>query len=110
MKLLLTTVILLCAFFSNAANKTFQAIDTSGNVLFEIDAEYVYAFSDGMARIQQINLVNNKWVRGKGYINAKGQVVIPCIYDKVKDFVDGMTCDSHKTMRGQPCSLLPEHQ
>ncbi|MDC0257328.1 WG repeat-containing protein [Crocinitomicaceae bacterium] len=72
MKLLLTTTILLCSFFSNAANKTFQAIDTTGNILFEIEAEYVYEFSDGMARIQQINLVNNKWVRGKGFINKKG--------------------------------------
>lgn len=89
MKLLLATLILFCTFFSNAANKTFQAIDTSGNVIFEIEAERLYGFSDGMARIQQINLVNNEWVRGKGFINTKGEMVIPCIYDKVKNFVDG---------------------
>ncbi|MCR9172517.1 MAG: WG repeat-containing protein [bacterium] len=89
MKLLLTTTLLLITFLSQAANKTFQAIDSSGNVLFEIEAERVYEFSNGMARIQQVNLVNNQWVRGKGYINTKGEVVIPCIYDKVKDFVDG---------------------
>ncbi|XOV66727.1 MAG: WG repeat-containing protein [Fluviicola sp.] len=89
MKLLLTTIILLAGTFSFAANKTFQAIDSSGNILFTIEAEHVYAFSDGLARIQQINLVNNQWVRGKGYINTKGKVVIPCTYDKIQDFVDG---------------------
>lgn len=89
MKLLLTTLTLLSSMLTFAANKPYQAIDTSGKVIFEIEAERVYAFSNGMARIQQVNLVNNEWVRGKGYINKKGEVVIPCIYDKVQDFVDG---------------------
>lgn len=76
------------SFPSFSANKTYQAIDTNGTILFTIEAEFIYAFSDGVARIKQLNLVNNKWVRGYGYINKAGEVVVPCIYKKAFDFVD----------------------
>ena len=106
MKLLLTTFSLLLTIHAIAANKTFQAIDTNGYVLFEIEAERVYAFSNGMARIQKLELINNEWIRGNGYINTKGEIVIPCMYDKTQDFTEDRawvkkkdaetTCDSYE--------------
>ncbi|GAB5417475.1 MAG: hypothetical protein Crog4KO_30570 [Crocinitomicaceae bacterium] len=89
MKYLLFTALALFSFTLIAGNKTYQAIDTNGNVLFQIEAEFMSGFSDGFASIQQLNLVNNAWVRGQGYINQKGEVVIPCTYKKARDFVDG---------------------
>jgi len=112
MKLLITLALFCFSFSGFCANKTFQAIDTNGNVLFTIEAERVYAYSDGMARIQQLNLVNNQWVRGSGYINTKGEVVIPCVYDKVRDFVDGRAWvkrknESHWTLIDTNGNVIP---
>ena len=85
-------LLLLFAFFTfnsaHAANKEYQAIDSNGNVLFTIMAESVYKYRDGLARVKQLNLVNNQWVRGYGYINKVGELVIPAEYEKAKDFVD----------------------
>ncbi|MCH2232648.1 MAG: WG repeat-containing protein [Crocinitomicaceae bacterium] len=72
-----------------AANKTWQIIDESGNVKTTVEAKYAYAFSDGLARIKTQEYKNNEWVTGEGYIDASGKIVIPCIYDKTANFVDG---------------------
>lgn len=112
MRLLITFLLLYLTSFVFGANKTYQAIDTNGNILFTIEAEHVYAFSDGLARIQQVNLVNNKWVRGIGYINTKGEVVIPCTYEKARDFVNDRAWvrregESHWTLINSKGDVIP---
>ncbi len=43
----------------------------------------IYNFSDGLAKVQNNN---GKW----GYINAEFREVIPCVYDEVKYFSEGV--------------------
>ena len=50
--------------------------------LFNKQFEEVSKFSEGLAPIKQ----NGKW----GYINTKGEVVIPCIYDAAWPFSEGL--------------------
>ena len=48
-------------------------MDSEGSFLFGRQFEGVGSFSEGLAGVQQ----NGKW----GFINTKGEVVIPCVYD-----------------------------
>lgn len=84
--ILLLSVLSLTGF---AANKPFKAIDENGRVLFTIEAQSVYEFSNGLARIKQQYIEGNQWVSGYGYINTKGEIVIPCKFEKANDFVAG---------------------
>ena len=56
--------------------------DSEGNKLFNKQFEEVCEFSEGLARVVQ----NGKW----GFINTKGEVVIPCIYDFAWAFSEGL--------------------
>lgn len=89
MKALLTLLLLTLTFGSFAKEKLYKALDENGNILFTIEADYIYPFSDGLARYQKTQLINNAWVRGYGYLNTKGEVVIEPQYEKANDFVDG---------------------
>ena len=57
-------------------------LDSEGNKLFNKQFEKVWKFSEGLAAVEQ----NDKW----GYINTKGEVVIPCIYDSFGNFSEGL--------------------
>ena len=63
-------------------------VDSKGNRLFNKQFEGVGPFSEGLARVKQ----NGKW----GYINTKGEVVIPCVYDWSRndsgEFSEGLAC------------------
>ncbi|MBR4297047.1 MAG: WG repeat-containing protein, partial [Bacteroidaceae bacterium] len=52
--------------------------DNKGTFLFNKQFEGVSKFSEGLARVKQ----NGKY----GYINTKGEVVVPCIYDTALNF------------------------
>jgi hypothetical protein len=87
-------LVLLAIVFSttvNAQQKTWTCIDSSGKELFSIQARWVYDFSNGLARIQKRTVINNKWVSNYGFINRKGEVVIPCVYEKANDFKTNVT-------------------
>ena len=89
MKFYTSLLAILFLSFSFAASKTWNIIDESGNVKATFEAKYAYEFSDGLARIKTQEYKNNEWVTGEGYIDPSGKIVIPCIYDKTADFVDG---------------------
>ncbi len=92
-KILLLTLIM---FFSvsNLAwskNKLWQCINEKGQTIFTINAIQVYNFHNGLARVYKNTLVNNVWVTGYGYINTRGEVVIPCNLKKAYDFTGDYT-------------------
>lgn len=57
-------------------------VDSEGNELFNKQFEGVRKFTEGLAGVKQ----DDKW----GYINTKGDVVIPCIYDDAWGFSKGL--------------------
>ncbi len=66
-----------CVFVKR--NELWEGIDVSGNQLFPLIYENVGdGFFDGLLRVQK----NGKW----GFINEKGVVKIPIIYDSAKDY------------------------
>lgn len=64
----------------------FSYIDESGKVAFEINCKYAYGFSNGLANISKYTIEGDKAYFNSGFINKKGEIVIPCIYEKVYDF------------------------
>ncbi len=57
--------------------------DKLNNILIKAEYDDARKFSNGLCAVK----LNNKW----GFVNEKGQLVIPCIYDEVKiDFIDGV--------------------
>ena len=57
-------------------------VDSEGNELFNKQFEKVSCFFEGLARVEQ----NEK----SGFINTKGEVIIPCIYDDAWNFNEGL--------------------
>ena len=57
-------------------------VDSAGTFLFNKQFERVSSFSEGLAGVEQ----NEKW----GFINTKGEVVVPCIYDDAVSFSEGL--------------------
>ncbi|MFT5819647.1 MAG: hypothetical protein ACI8ZM_000872 [Crocinitomix sp.] len=85
-KLALLIILLLAGLSSQAKNKTWACMDENGETIFTIDAIYVSDFHNGLAVVHKNTLVNNAWVTGDGYVNRKGEIVIPCDLDKAQDF------------------------
>lgn len=56
--------------------------DCEGCFLFRKQFEGVSQFTEGLARVKQ----NGKY----GYINTKGELVSPCIYDGANSFSKGL--------------------
>lgn len=88
-------IIFLLAVLFNVAlfakNKTWTCINENGETMFRIEAIYVSDFSNGLAKVYKNTLVNNQWVTGYGFVNPKGEVVIPCNYKDAKDFESTVT-------------------
>jgi hypothetical protein len=57
-------------------------VDSAGTFLFNKQFEWVSAFSEGLSLVAQ----NDKC----GFINTKGEVVVPCIYDDARSFSEGL--------------------
>lgn len=66
--------------------KEFAYINTKGEVAFTIYAKYAYGFQNGRAEIAKYTIVGEKSYYRRGFIDTKGEIIVPCIYDKVKDF------------------------
>lgn len=52
-------------------------------------SDNIAPFKDGLARVAN---TNRKW----GYLNTKGDEVIPCIYDSAEEFSEGVGCVEDK--------------
>lgn len=84
--------------YSNGSEKGF--VDKTGNpvITFDDSTDSVGSFSNGLCRI--INSDKH------GLIDKKGNFVLPCIYERIGDFSDGMACveryddDSGETQYG----------
>ena len=62
---------------------TWKCIDTNGNELFSVfNYTFIGPFSDGIAHVEKGEL--------SGYIDIKGNEIIPCIYDSGEDFKNGL--------------------
>ena len=63
--------------------------DKSGNLVFECETyAEIYPFHDGLARVKKMG--KNSSSRLYGFINKKGEEVIPCQYKFAYDFHDGV--------------------
>ncbi len=89
-------LLLLCFFLMNlgwvnAGPKIWKCINEKGEVQFTVEAKRVSSFQNGMAVITKAEVIDNKWVYNKGFIDATGKIVIQPQYDKVKGngFVNG---------------------
>lgn len=91
MKALLTLGLCLMTVISFSKNKLWTCINEDGSTAFQIEAKYVYDFTEGLARVKTSTVVNNKWVTEIGFIDKTGKFVISPQYDKVKGrgFVEG---------------------
>ena len=62
-------------------------VSISKQIALCLKYEFIDDVCDGLARVQNRN---SEW----GFINTKGEEVIPCIYDDVSNFSDGLACVS----------------
>lgn len=71
--------------------KEFAAIDTTGKVLFKFYAKSAYAFENGIARVRKYVVQGGSAYYRYGAINEKGSLVIPAVWDKLRDFKTDVT-------------------
>ncbi len=86
---LILTVLL--HFNSFGTNKTWTCINANGETMFRIEAMFVSEFKSGLAKVYKNTLVDNQWVTGYGFVNTKGEIVIPCTLKKANDFHANVT-------------------
>ena len=77
------------------SNNKFGYFDEKGRVIIKPQFDYARPFADSMAAVCQgcqllkkgdhTEIINGNW----GFINSKGELIIPYIYDKVSDFIEG---------------------
>lgn len=92
MKRLLIFTSILC-FSLNVVGqnkKEWKLIDENGEVLFTSKAKYVSAFENGLAKVYMQEWDGKQWNQGYGFINKKGELVIPAIYKSCHDFDDSL--------------------
>ena len=77
------------SFITFSQEEFYTCINEKGERMFSIKAKSVGAFSEGMAEVKQNVLDGSKSHYRSGFINEKGQVVIPCIYESVYAFTYG---------------------
>lgn len=60
-----------------------------------VDVDMIYPFSDDVAKVRKTDRYGDKY----GYINKKGVFIVPCEYDEVLDFSEGLcaVCKRYKT-------------
>ncbi len=85
-KVALLLILVFIGLTSQAKNKTWMCINELGETVFTIEAIFVSDFHNGLAVVHKNTLVNNKWITGDGYVNTKGEIVVPCDLDKAYDF------------------------
>ena len=68
----------------NTGNRVGYFTDSKGNIIIDKQFDGVSSFSNGLAKVKQ----NGKW----GFVNTKGEIVIPCVYDDgdVYSFSEGL--------------------
>jgi WG containing repeat len=84
MKILLPLLLLIVSSNILCQNKQWICLNEDGSEAFQIEAKYVYKFSDGMAPVKISKVVDNRWVSSIGFVDKSGQLVIPSIYEKIK--------------------------
>jgi hypothetical protein len=62
-------------------NDKWSYVDTTGQIIFTTDYDYVCDFHDNLARVKK----NEKW----GYIDTTGKLIVPLFYDWALDFQEG---------------------
>jgi hypothetical protein len=69
-------------FFKDEATKKVGFKDQEGNIVVQPKFLVVHSFENGFAPV--------KMETGYGFINEKGEDAVPCIYDRVFPFSDGL--------------------
>ncbi len=66
--------------------KEFAAIDSTGKTLFTFHAKNAYAFENGLSRVRKYVIQGDKAFYRYGAINEEGNMVIPAVWEKLRDF------------------------
>ena len=80
-------------YSAQVRNAKLTFFDKNGNVLF-VDEEWVSDFeensSEGLMVSKDISKFWQDNNEKEGYIDIKGRIIIPCIFDEAWDFIDGV--------------------
>jgi len=100
-KLLTLLLLALLTTTGHSKNRNWDCLNEDGSVAFTVEAKFVYPFSDGLARIAKQVVIDNTWRTKRGFIDKKGNMAIPCQYDKIKGkgFVNGFAWVKNKSDR-----------
>ena len=82
-------------YFTLEQNQKYGVIDRNGNIVIEASYTEANNFSDGLALVKSRDVICTGTDRfdGYGYINVKGELVIPFEYYYMStDFKDGSAC------------------
>lgn len=94
-RLLTLALIAIFASTAHAQNtkyeKEYAAINEKGEILFKFWAKAAYDFQNGLARVKKYVIVGNKAYYNYGFMDTSGKLVVPCEYEKVKDFIADVT-------------------
>ena len=88
--------------------ESLEVIKSVAKALKRYDNRELYYFNDGLAKVG-----NGKYKRGEeecvsslygkwGYVNLKGEEIVPCIYDDAYDFHKGLAC----VKKGGKCGFI----
>lgn len=69
----------------------------NGEVLFTIKQK-LHAFHEGYAKIEEES--DNYFDRRYGFIDEKGRVIFPCIFEDAEDFSEGIALVTWKGKQG----------
>ncbi|MFT7612370.1 MAG: hypothetical protein ACI9J3_001329 [Parvicellaceae bacterium] len=89
---ILVLALLICSnlISQNKYEKEFAAIDSTGKTLFTFNAKNAYAFKNGIAKVRKYVIQGNQAFYRYGGINEEGNMVIPAVWDKLRDFKSGV--------------------
>ena len=95
MKKIIILLVFAGILFNNLfAQKNYKCINQQGEILFELQTDYVWPFSDGMAKFKTSVVENGKSFWRIGFVNENGEIVIEPKFESKKStkckFNDGV--------------------
>lgn len=93
-KLILFLILSLNIFFVQSQNnkykKNYVCIDKDGKILFKTVLKNAYRYKNGLTKVNKYTIVGNKAYVDAGYMDEKGNIVIPCVYTRASNFKSGV--------------------
>ena len=90
----IVSIIFALFFLQSSAKReerNYTCINEKGETLFSIKAWRMYDYNDGLAKFETVAVENGQAFWRYGFIDDKGKIVIPAVYEKAGDFSSGVT-------------------